>query len=84
MDGVQLLGIQRPQVIHGLPESVEHPIDKLSLKILQDPKTVFRLDASDRMPTAVGSKSFRKGMLEWFDGRSTRSVLDRIESSWPR
>ena len=65
-------------------ESVEHPIDKLSLKILQDPKTVFRLDASDRMPTAVGSKSFRKGMLEWFDGRSTRSVLDRIESSWPR
>ncbi|AZI59653.1 carbohydrate ABC transporter substrate-binding protein [Nakamurella antarctica] len=60
------------------------PIDALSAKILQDPKTVFRFDASDLMPSAVGSDSFFKGMTTWVrDNASSQSVLDTIEASWP-
>jgi alpha-glucoside transport system substrate-binding protein len=64
-------------------ESVGNVIDQQSVLLLQDPRAVFRFDASDLMPAAVGSKSFWKGMIDWFDGRSTYDTLTYIESSWP-
>ncbi len=62
--------------------NVGNPIDKLSVQILQDPKTVFRFDGSDLMPAAVGAGTFWKGMVDWINGKDTKSTLDFIESSW--
>ncbi|MDH2413503.1 ABC transporter substrate-binding protein [Nocardioides sp. CER19] len=59
------------------------PIDQLSAKTLADPNTVFRFDASDAMPGAVGSGTFWKEMVNWISGQSTKDTLDNIEASWP-
>lgn len=64
--------------------NVANPIDKLSVQILQDPKTVFRFDGSDLMPAAVGSGSFWKGMIEWINGKDTAATLTFIEGTWPK
>jgi alpha-glucoside transport system substrate-binding protein len=64
--------------------NVESPIDKESVKILQDPNAVIRYDASDVMPAAVGSGTFWKGMTDWINGKDTKSTLDFIEQSWPK
>lgn len=60
------------------------PIDKTSVQILQDPKAIFRFDASDQMPAAVGSGSEWKGLTAWLNGKDTKPVLDDIEKSWPK
>ncbi|SCE83442.1 carbohydrate ABC transporter substrate-binding protein, CUT1 family [Micromonospora viridifaciens] len=62
--------------------NVPNPVDKLSVQILQDEKTVFRFDGSDMMPAAVGAGTFWKGMVEWINGKDTATVLNGIESSW--
>ncbi|HEX6683354.1 MAG TPA: ABC transporter substrate-binding protein [Candidatus Limnocylindrales bacterium] len=62
--------------------NVANPIDKKSVEILQDTKTVFRFDGSDLMPSGVGAGSFWKGMTDWITGKSTKETLDFIESSW--
>jgi alpha-glucoside transport system substrate-binding protein len=64
--------------------NVPNPVDKLSVQILQDPKTVFRFDGSDLMPAAVGAGTFWKGMVDWINGKDTATVLQGIESSWPK
>ena len=43
----------------------------------------FRFDASDLMPSAVGSGSFWTGMNEWMRGKPLQQVADEIEASWP-
>jgi alpha-glucoside transport system substrate-binding protein len=43
----------------------------------------FRFDASDLMPSAVGSGSFWTGMNEWMRGQDLQTTLDNIEASWP-
>lgn len=60
------------------------PIDKLSYQILTDPKAVFRFDASDLMPAAVGAGSFWTGMTSWINGKSSQEVADAIQKSWPK
>jgi len=61
------------------------PIDKLSLELLQDPKTVFRFDGSDLMPAAVGSNAFWKQATAWIaTGQSTQVTVDNIEAAWPK
>jgi alpha-glucoside transport system substrate-binding protein len=60
------------------------PIDKLSVQILQDPKTVFRFDGSDAMPAAVGSDAFWKQATSWITGQSTKDTVDKIEAAWPK
>ncbi|MET8908317.1 ABC transporter substrate-binding protein [Micromonospora sp. NPDC004551] len=62
--------------------NVPNPVDKLSVQILQDPKTVFRFDGSDLMPAAVGAGTFWKGMVDWINGKDTTTVLNGIEGSW--
>ncbi|SCG37720.1 carbohydrate ABC transporter substrate-binding protein, CUT1 family [Micromonospora echinaurantiaca] len=64
--------------------NVANPIDKLSVQILQDKSTVFRFDGSDLMPAAVGAGTFWKGMVDWVNGKDTATVLQGIESNWPK
>jgi alpha-glucoside transport system substrate-binding protein len=63
--------------------NVASAIDQASVKILQDPNAVFRFDGSDLMPAAVGAGSEWKELTAWITGKSTKDVLDSIESSWP-
>jgi alpha-glucoside transport system substrate-binding protein len=60
------------------------PIDSLSVKLLQDPSTVFRFDGSDLMPGSVGAGTFWKEMINWVNGKDTKAALDAIEASWPK
>jgi alpha-glucoside transport system substrate-binding protein len=53
-----------------------------AMKIVQDPNTTFRFDASDLMPAAVGSGSFWRGMVDWIDGKPTDQVLSDIQAGY--
>jgi len=53
-----------------------------AMKTLQDDKTVMRFDASDLMPSVVGSGSFWKGMVSWIDGKPTADVLNDIQAGY--
>jgi alpha-glucoside transport system substrate-binding protein len=64
-------------------DAYDSPINRLSAEILQDENAVFRFDASDLMPGAVGTGSFWTGMVDWLTGASTEEVADAIEESWP-
>jgi alpha-glucoside transport system substrate-binding protein len=66
------------------PPNVSNPVDRLSLQLLQDATVVFRFDASDSMPKAVGTGSFWKGMIDWVTGKPTAKVVSEIEASWPK
>jgi len=46
-------------------------------------KGTGRFDASDMMPSAVGSGSFWTGMVKYLRGEPGPQVLDEIEKSWP-
>jgi len=65
------------------PSLVDSPILAESIKILQDPDTTFRFDASDLMPGAVGAGTFFKGIVSWINGTPTADVLTSIEAGWP-
>jgi len=65
--------------------NVENPINALSVQILQDEASVFRFDASDLMPAAVGANSFWKQMTAWIaSNQDTKKTLTNIENSWPK
>jgi len=70
---------------NGVPASAyTDPIDQLSAKFLTDPKSTFRFDASDQMPSAVGSGAEWKEFTAWFaENKSTSAVLKAIDSAWP-
>jgi alpha-glucoside transport system substrate-binding protein len=53
-----------------------------AMAIMQDDSTVFRFDASDLMPSTVGSGSFWKGMVDWIDGKDTAQVLSDIQAGY--
>ncbi|WP_136192045.1 MULTISPECIES: ABC transporter substrate-binding protein [Actinomyces] len=53
-----------------------------AIELLQSDGAVFRFDASDLMPTAVGGGTFWKGMTDWVLGSTTAQVLSDIESGW--
>ena len=65
------------------PANAKSPILQQAIKILQDPDTTFRFDASDLMPGAVGAGTFWKGMVDWIDGTPQDQVLTQIEAGWP-
>ena len=65
------------------PSNASSPILQEAIKILQDPDTTFRFDASDLMPGAVGSAAFFEGMRNWVNGTSTDEVLSFIDNAWP-
>lgn len=65
------------------PENASSEILTEAITILQNPETTFRFDASDLMPSSVGTQSFFKGMNDWVNGTATDTVLEQIESGWP-
>ncbi len=66
------------------PDNLGSDIDKLSYQVLSDPKAVVRFDASDLMPSSVGSGTFWKQMTAWITGQSDQTTLNNIEASWPK
>ena len=65
------------------PASATSPILQEAIKILQDPTTTFRFDASDLMPGVVGVGTFFRGMTNWVNGTPQADVLTAIEAGWP-
>ncbi|MFI8825633.1 ABC transporter substrate-binding protein [Streptomyces sp. NPDC053431] len=65
------------------PAEAATPVDRLSIQLLQDPRTQFRFDGSDLMPASVGAGTFWKGAVDWIGGASTRRFADSVERSWP-
>lgn len=65
------------------PANAADPLLEEAVKILQDPETTFRFDASDLMPGSVGVGTFFKGMVNWINGTESETVLEQIENGWP-
>jgi len=65
------------------PEVAGSDIGRQSIEILQGSDTVFRFDASDLMPAAVGSASFFTGLVDWIGGKDTTQALQDIDATWP-
>ena len=66
------------------PSVYSAPIDKLSAELLTDPKATFRFDASDLMPSAVGSGAEWTQFTNWFAGSTTTdAMLKAIDAAWP-
>ena len=64
------------------PTKASSPLLVDAMKLLQDPNTTVRFDASDLMPSTVGAGSFWKGMVNWIDGRDTDTVLSDIQAGY--
>lgn len=65
-------------------KNVADPINKLSVAIIQDPKSISRFDASDLMPAAVGSGSEWQQLTAWVaTGADDASILAAIDAAWP-
>ena len=69
----------------GVPlDTYTDPISALSAKYLTDPTGVFRFDASDLMPAAVGAGAEWTQMTAWFaEDKPTQEVLQAIDAAWP-
>ena len=65
------------------PANAQSDLARQSIEILQGEDTVFRFDASDLMPAAVGTSSFWTGMVDWIGGTSTDEVTSQIDSTFP-
>lgn len=65
------------------PANAQSDLARQSIEILQGEDTVFRFDASDLMPAAVGTSSFWTGMVDWIGGASTEDVTETIDSTFP-
>ncbi|MGY3340353.1 alpha-glucoside transport system substrate-binding protein [Streptomyces filamentosus] len=65
------------------PANAATPVDRLSVRLLQDPRIRFRFDGSDLMPASVGAGTFWKGAVDWIGGADTRRVAESVERSWP-
>lgn len=63
--------------------SVPNPVQQTALTVLQDPDTVFRFDASDLMPAAVGSDAEWKQFTAWITGQDDATTLSNIDAAWP-
>jgi alpha-glucoside transport system substrate-binding protein len=62
----------------------QDPISKLSASYLTDNTALFRFDASDLMPAAVGAGAEWKQLTAWFaENKPTKDVLDAIDAAWP-
>ncbi len=59
------------------------PVNKKFADLLKG-ADVFRFDASDLMPGAVGAGTFWTEITKWITGQSTDDTLNNIEKSWPK
>jgi alpha-glucoside transport system substrate-binding protein len=69
----------------GVPlDTYTDAIAGLSAQFLTDPAGIFRFDASDLMPAAVGAGAEWKEMTAWFgEDKPTADVLAAIDAAWP-
>jgi alpha-glucoside transport system substrate-binding protein len=69
----------------GVPlDTYTDAIAALSAKYLTDPNGVFRFDASDLMPAAVGAGAEWTQMTAWFgEDKPTADVTAAIDAAWP-
>ncbi len=65
------------------PENVPSEVQRTALTVLQNPDTVFRFDASDLMPAAVGSDAEWKQFTAWITGQDDATTLANIDNAWP-
>lgn len=65
------------------PSNASSPLLANAIETLQNENTVFRFDASDLMPAAVGANTFFTGIVDWMGGESSEEVTQSIENSWP-
>ena len=69
-----------PKNFNDYGNSLERDIAKIHVNA-----TVFRFDASDLMPTEVGSGSFWTGMVNYVSGaENAEQCLKTIDETWPR
>jgi alpha-glucoside transport system substrate-binding protein len=59
------------------------PVNKQFADLLKG-ADVFRFDASDLMPGAVGAGTFWTEITKWITGQSTEDTVNNIEKSWPK
>jgi len=89
---MQYLASPKPQEIWAAKGGFLSPHRGVSLDVYPDDLTrkmakmvveaeVFRFDASDLMPAAVGAGSFWKGTLDYVGGTDLDAVLEEIEAS---
>lgn len=64
------------------PSLASSPFLTEAMETMQADSTTFRFDASDLMPSTVGSGSFWKGMVDWIDGKDTDTVLSDIQAGY--
>jgi alpha-glucoside transport system substrate-binding protein len=64
-------------------EDIKDPLVKRFTE-LQNDADVFRFDASDQMPGAVGSGTLWTEITKWVTGGSTQDFVDNVEKSWPK
>ncbi len=62
----------------------DNPVDKLSVSLLTNPQSTAGFDASDLMPSQVGSAAEWKQLTQWILGQSDKTTLDNIEAAWPK
>jgi alpha-glucoside transport system substrate-binding protein len=69
----------------GVPlDTYTDAIAQLSAQFLTDPNGIFRFDASDLMPAAVGAGAEWTQMTAWFgEDKPTEEVLQAIDDAWP-
>ena len=60
------------------------PIDRMAVRLLQDPRSVIRFDGSDQMPPEIGANVFWRQAMDWIGGQSTEVTLRNIDRAWPR
>jgi alpha-glucoside transport system substrate-binding protein len=63
-------------------DTIEDPFIR-RLSELQLGADVFRFDASDLMPGAVGAGTFWTEATAWVIGGDTQTFVDNVEASWP-
>jgi alpha-glucoside transport system substrate-binding protein len=65
------------------PAKITNPVGQNFARLLKG-ADVFRFDASDLMPGAVGSGTFWTEITKWITGQSTDDTVNNIEKSWPK
>jgi alpha-glucoside transport system substrate-binding protein len=58
-------------------------LSRAQVEILRNADAI-RFDASDMMPSEVGTGSFWSGMVNYVSGVDGETVLEEIEASWPK
>lgn len=67
------------------PDSVDSAVGQRAIKTLQSRQVAIRFDASDAMPSSVGTAALWTALVAWNEGSwSAEQALQEAESSWPQ